>query len=290
MIDDKRIEAIYAEIDRYIIATDMSEARALGPTYLADQMATCRNYLNFVSLLFTELSRAKWEVGSELRVAQDTYKLEYDERLATDEHIKRLANIEDRKSTVAYGLRTKEKDINALKAVQSSIEQALKVVVHRSRELHSTMDILKEQRRLMDSETKTGAFYGDERTSRPKKGKLEHSEPQGPMKVDDDISGEELDEILANEASIKPEQAVTAPEAPVEAVSAPVEAPTTTVAEIPAETPVVPVAPLQPETPIVQDEEAIIRAFLDSGDGSKAPVPTSKSPEEEDFSALLDNL
>lgn len=290
MIDDKRIEAIYAEIDRYIIATDMSEARALGPTYLADQMATCRNYLNFVSLLFTELSRAKWEVGSELRVAQDTYKLEYDERLATDEHIKRLANIEDRKSTVAYGLRLKEKEINRLKAVQSSIEQALKVVVHRSRELHSTMDILKEQRRLMDSETKTGAFYGDERTGRAKKGKLEHSEPQGPMKVDDDITGDELDAILSNEAALEAKQADPTPETPVDAVPAPVEPPTTIAVEKPAEALVVPAeVPLQ-QPPIVQDEEAIIRAFLDSGDGPKAPSPASKSSEEEDFSALLDNL
>jgi hypothetical protein len=273
MITDERIDKIYTELDKYLVDL-LNDPKSLGPSYLQERMATCRNHLNNVSLLFSELSREKTLEAADLRAYEDAYKLEYDELLATDEHIKRLANIEDRKSTVAHTLRETQRKINETKRQVARLEAVLKVVIHRQRELHSTMDILKEQRRLMESDIKTGAMYGDERTG-PGRG------PVGG--VEDDITADELETLM---------------QAPLVSVTEELEEPPQTLVETPSEQVSLETAPPIPsevsEAPSVdQDEQAIRRFLADDGNPSvdtKDPQKGSKYVEGEDLSSFLDSL
>lgn len=280
MIDQVRIDAIYVELDQYIIDI-MEEPRTLGPAYLQERMAVCRNHLNRVSLLFSEVSREKASAAADLRALEDTYKLEYDATLATDETVRRLGSIDDRKSTVAHMLRDAQMEINSARRLATSLEASLKVVVHRSRELHATMDILKEERRLMNTDIQTGAMYGDERTEPGIFKEMDQDELDALLTgkappADPDAALEALDDPETEEASS------SVPEAPPEPAAPPPEAPPT---------PAVTVA--SPN----QDEEAVIRQFLDSGEEAK-PVQTTSKPsqttskpaEEDDISDFLDNL
>lgn len=281
MIDQTRIDAIYAELDRYIIDI-LEEPRTLGPSYLQERMAVCRNHLNKVSLLFSELSREKAAASADLRALEDTYKLEYDAMLATDEHVRRLSSIEDRKSTVSHSLRDAQRSINATRRHATTLEAALKVVVHRSRELHATMDILKEERRLMNTDIQTGAMYGDERT-----------EP-GIFK---EMDADELDALLtgkeppapAEESPVPPDTeeaedvALPTPEASPEPAAAPIEA-VSEAAPAPSPPPAATIASAN------QDEEAVIRQFLSAEETPKPVKNESKSLEDDDISSFLDTV
>jgi len=100
-------------------------------------------------------------------------------------------------------LKTQRQEIDALKDSLHAVESVSKVVSHRSRELHHTMTEIRDQRKLMQTELQTGAFYGDERPHNPK---LTHSSPSGGFDVDD-INAEELDALLEdNEFESPPEE------------------------------------------------------------------------------------
>lgn len=257
MIEQARIETIFDEMGKYVIDL-VPDPASMGPSYIQDLVATCRNHLNKVSLVFSELSREKMALSSQLRAHEASYKLEYDSLMATDEHVKRLANIEDRKSTVSHMLRDKQRASHQLKETLHNLEAVYKVVSHRSRELHATMNVIKDQRRMMQTEIQTGAFYGDERVPKPSK---PYSNPNGPMSVDD-IGADELDAMLG---SVSP----PSPGAVVE-----------TVAE---ETSITNSTPA--------NDDVLIENFLGTPDVIETPkVSVPKADDSEDLSALLDGL
>lgn len=171
MLTEARVDEIFAEMNGYILEL-ASEPGMLGPQYFQDIIAKCRGYLNQVSLVLSELSREKLEVSSELRKQEALYSLEYDNLLANDITVKALANIEDRKSTVGYLLRQQRRDINGLKDRMHALDSVYKVVGHRNRELHATMNAIKDQKRLMVVELSTGAYYGDERVPKSSGGMM----------------------------------------------------------------------------------------------------------------------
>lgn len=271
MISPDRIEQIFDEMDTYILQLE-SDPSALGPQYFQDKIAECRNHLNTVSLVTSELNREKLALSGEIRKFEALFQLDFDNLLATDEHVRKLAAIEDRKSTVQHMLRSQRQEIDALKEQLHAVEAVGKVVTLRSKELHSTMTAIRDQKRLMQSEIQTGAFYGDERV--PKN--LRHSEPTGGMGVDD-IGADELDALLAqSEEEVVAEQAAAeAPEPTVEPTSEPEEL---TVVEEPEPDPPLAVVEAQ-DSP----EVAEVLSFLDGGG-------TSNSSEENDIAALLDSL
>jgi hypothetical protein len=191
MPTEARIDTIFKEMNSYVLEL-ASEPGMLGPQYFQDIIAKCRGYLNNVSLVISELNREKLTLSSELRKLEALYELEYDNLLANDENVRRLANIEDRKSTANFHLRRQRQEMTIIKDQLHSVDSVSKVVAHRSRELHATMNAIKDQRRLMQTELSTGAFYGDERTSKGKD-KL--------PSVEDDISVEELALLMQDPVS-----------------------------------------------------------------------------------------
>ena len=212
MLTDERIDVIFTQMDGYILEL-ANDPNALGPSYFQDIIATCRNYLNRVSLVISELNREKLTVSSELRRLESSYAVEYDNLLANDERVKALASIDDRKATVGFLLKDQKLQINDLKDRMHALDAVSKVVAHRNKELHSTMTAIKDQRRLMQTEIATGAFYGDERVPKAQRPPREPNSGMGLDNGDDDFSVEELEAMLSDS---KPEGDSNSKETPQE--------------------------------------------------------------------------
>ena len=266
------VEEIFAQMESYVITLE-ADPTSLGPRYFQNLIAECRNYLNQASLVSAELTRERLTLSTEIRGLEAAYQLEYDDLLATDEDVRKLSAIEDRKSTVQHMLRSQRQGIDASKEQLHVAEAVGKVVALRSKELNATMTAIRDQRRLIDSELKTGAFYGDERSAVPKK--LQHSEPTGGMGIDDDLDLDALISDAADEvaADSKPEVEVDI-EALVEEVVAEIAPPV--VDEVKADPPLLDISPA----------EAEVLKFLDP------PVSASASgkTEEEDLTDFLDSI
>jgi len=192
MLTEDRVDAIFKEMDSYILELE-SDPASLGPQYFQNVIATCRNYLNAVGLVISELNREKLEVSSELRKLEAAYALEHDNLLANNERVRFLASVEDRKATVGFMLREEQQEINKLKDRMHQLDAVYKVVNYRNKELHATMTAIKDQRRLIQIEIDSGSFYGDERTGRTKAKGIRS--PSGGMALDD-LNEEELANML----------------------------------------------------------------------------------------------
>jgi len=191
-LTNERIDAIFGEMNGYVLEL-AKDPGALGPKYFQDIIATCRNYLNRVSLVISEINRDRLEVSSELRKLEALYSLDYDDLLANNDRVKSLSSVEDRKATVGFLLRDQRQKINELQDQMHSLDSVYKVISHRNRELHATMTAIKDQRRLMQTEIDTGAFYGDERAPRSSNG----------MIPDEDLGEDELAAMLSDSGNNK---------------------------------------------------------------------------------------
>lgn len=158
----ERVKAIYAEIEQYEIPL-ASDPRSLGPLYLQNTIAKCRNCLNAVGRIQLEVHREKQDTSRRLRAAEVDHEVAFSEVLANDERVRRLPSIEDRKATANVILRESLNRISALKAELADLEYVEKAVRYRHKELSSTMTEIKLQRSLIRDEIDSGAMYGDER-------------------------------------------------------------------------------------------------------------------------------
>jgi hypothetical protein len=165
MLNDQRIDAIFKEMDGLVIEL-ASDPSSLGPQYFQDLIATCRNYLNRVGLVLNELDREHLTVSSEVRRLEAAYELEHDDILANDQSVKDLgSSIEDRKAAVGWRLREQRAALTEARGRLHSLKAVHKVVAYRNKELHATMTAIRDQKRLMTAEIRSGSFYGDERTT-----------------------------------------------------------------------------------------------------------------------------
>jgi hypothetical protein len=275
MLDEARADAIFQEIDKYTLEL-ANDPSSLGPTYFQDIIATCRNYLNCVSLILSELDRYKLTVSSELRALEAEYQLDYNNLIANDDRVKALANVEDRKSTACFLLRDQQEKINEAKSKMHMLDVVHKTVTHRSRELHSTMTAIKDQRRLMQTMLDTGAFYGDERV--PKTSRTPR-EADG-IGLDGDDGGldmSDLDSMLGSELDSDSES----------------ETPKPSVGAAPAE--VVEKSEPEAEKNETTSEDAEVVRFLESPDETPQPVVEEAATEDMDdemaeVMSMLDSL
>ena len=157
-----RISEIYAELDRYVITLE-SDPASLGPKYLADIIARCRNYLNATSRLIQEVHRERHAVQRELTALTAAYDIESADLLANDDRVRRLPNIDDRKATVNVLLREKFMAIQKLRSAIENLDTVDKAIRFRHKELKDTMSEIRLQRSLIRDELDTKSFYGDER-------------------------------------------------------------------------------------------------------------------------------
>lgn len=198
MLTESRVEDIFRELDSYVFEL-VEDPTSLGPQYFRDGIAVCRNHLNRVSLILSEIDRDRLAVASELRRKEALFAVDYDNKLANDPVVRALSSIDDRKATVNFQLRDLRVEINELKDRHGVLDAVYKAVLFRNRELQATMTALKDQKRVMQDEIRSGSFYGDERAQPP---------------VEDEISADDLARLMsddepagsADEAGVEPEQ------------------------------------------------------------------------------------
>jgi hypothetical protein len=270
MITDRRVAAIYEEMSGYVLTLDSTSP---SPRYFVDKITTCRNYLNNVSIVWAELMEVKSLTDTEFHSAQTVYELECSRLLVTDEAVRRLANIKDRESMVNHILREQVQRLAQLKDQRRVIDAVLKYVNHRSRELHSTMDAIKSQRRFMAIEVSVGSFYGDERlppheiAARETLLDFNENEIRGLLGSGDQAV--EVDNGISGPADLNIEPEVVEPPPPF------------------------PAAAVAQETAILDDDLAL-KMFLGEGTGPHADASTVEPPksvvqtEDVDLSNLLD--
>lgn len=254
MLTPERIDAIFTEMEGYVIDL-IPNPTSLGPQYFRDQIAICRNHLNRVSLVASELDRERLSLSSELMRVEALFALEHDNLLANDKRVKSLGNIEDRKATVGYILRDQRIQIHDLKDRLHAVEAVYKVVMLRNRDLTATMTAIKDQKKAMQSEIRSGSFYGDERV------------PNFPAEAE--VSPEELAKLLSDEeAEIEIPQASEPP------------------AEMSEAEELAAVEGLVAEFDVHEDsgEEEAVQRFLAEG---QSP---SEKDDSDDFSSLLEGL
>ena len=160
---NERVDQIFKEMDTLVIEL-AADPSCLGPSYFQDLIATCRNYLNRVGLVLSEVDRERLAVRAEERRLEALYDLERDNLLANDSSIKELNSIEDRKAATNWRLREQKAALLDVQAKARDLDAVYKAVSYRNKELHATMAAIRDQKRLMVAEVRSGSFYGDERT------------------------------------------------------------------------------------------------------------------------------
>ena len=208
-----RIKVIYDQISKCEIKLE-PDPRALGPLYLQNTIAECRNYLNIVSRFQLEVHREKQNLSRDLHAREAEFAVASSDLLVNDDRCKRGPSIKDREAVANAILRESLSIIQNLKGQIQDLEFVEKAIRHRHRELTSTMTEIKLQRSLIRDEMDSGAMYGDER-------KGDHERPgKGPLGLGDGgINEEELDALLNQEQ----EGAKALPEIPVAPEPSPTE-------------------------------------------------------------------
>lgn len=188
----ERVEAIYSELENLVIELS-PDPGARGPGYLQDLISRTRGYLNKTSLFHQEILREQHVLERDLTAREAAFELSSDELLADDHRVTRLPNIDDRRAMISTILKDEKVLILDLKRGIRELGFVEKVVKHRHKELDNTMGALRMQKSLMDSETRTGAFYGDESETSRNKG--------APRIVTDNIDEDELALLLGEDAA-----------------------------------------------------------------------------------------
>jgi len=221
----ERIEEIYNEIGSYSIELHRDPA-SLGPAYLQDLISKTRGYINQVSLIIQEIHREKSSLETELDAFEAAFLMSSDSLLAEDHRVTRLPNIDDRRAMINMLLRDERSKILGLKNQVKSLGYIDKAVRHRHKELENTMSAIRMQKSLIESELRTGAFYGDESdASRKTSGwKSQSSVPKGyGFDLDEGTMSSLFDDTLLQTSAAAEPSAATSDESPTEPAPPPVD-------------------------------------------------------------------
>lgn len=259
---DERVKEIYDELNRYEVEL-ASDPVSLGPKYLQELIATCRNHMSQITKILMEVNLEKQMVSREMNAAQTLYDVEADELLATDERVKRAPNIKDREAIIKTLLRDQLRTIATKKAEVNDLTCIEKAVKHKHQELKDTMDAIKMQKSLINAEISTGAMYGDERAA----GQGSRSVPLTPPEILDE---DEVLSLLAEPTAAAPPAAAPTPK-------------TTPAAEEPAVQP----SSVETHDPGIEDLTAAHVAMDDDVTKFLGGTSAGNTPED-DFGDLLD--
>lgn len=244
----ERVEEIYKALGDLVVSLDPDPA-ARGPKYLQDLISRTRGYLNEASTYLSEVLRERNRLEMQLDALEAAFAVSADDLLANDRRVSTLPAIQDRQSMINVLLSKERREIQTCKREIKNLGHVERAVRHRHKELDGTMSAIRLQRSLIESELRTGAFYGDESDeSRGAWGRRSSSPGPSPAAMED-IDESELARLVdAESALVDPEETKpkAAPEASPEAAK--------------------PAAPAQP---------------------APAPKPAAPAAEEDPIDALL---
>lgn len=281
-ISDERMQAIMVESEKYqmVLAHDPT---VLGPKYLQDMIATCRNYTNHVVTLMNEVRRSKMALDIELRRKQAAFKISADELLAKNLVVRSLPNIKDRDAQINLMLKDEHREIVSFENDILDLEHVEDFVKARHRELKDTMREIQTQRGLIRDDRETGSMYGDERPTSMGNSSAEDRQTAytpGAHAKPDDVDDDDIGKMLRGEED------------------PPVEAPSEALPEVntlPIVDQVTPAVVAVSETPkpipaAAKTEEQEIQDFLDQAGSNGIPTQTGSVAADDDFTDMLNNL
>lgn len=157
----ERSEEIYKELEGLTIVLDPDPA-SRGTAYLQDLISKTRGFLNKTSNFRQEINRHKQLLERELHGQETAYDISSSDLLASDNRVLRLPNIDDRKAMINLLLKEERKKILVLKGQLKDLGFVEKAVQMVHKELDNTMSAIRMQKSLIDTELRTGSYYGDE--------------------------------------------------------------------------------------------------------------------------------
>lgn len=174
-MDIKQINAIFDEIGTFNI--DLSgDPTILGPQYLNQLIATCRNYLNRTASILLKIAQEKVVTENQLEAEKAAYAIAFNELLASDERIQKAPNIRDREAMIEMLLQDRRRNITAFETAVRNLNSMEKAVRVRHNELIRTDGQIKTQRSLIRDELDTKSYMGDEHNDRSTKGSIDEDE------------------------------------------------------------------------------------------------------------------
>lgn len=188
----KRVEAIYDRLPELVLELDPDPV-GRGPDYLQNLISKVRGYLNETSVYLQDVLRAKASLESDLEALTASFEISSNELMVTDDRVRRLPAIQDRLAMINVILSEAYRAILEKKREVNNIGYVEKAVRHRHKELDNTMSAIRLQRSLLQSDARTGAFYGDE-NSKSRGDTWRGKEASDPA---DDIESDDIDRLLA---------------------------------------------------------------------------------------------
>jgi len=160
-MDEPRVKEIYDELEKLVV-TLARDPVSLGPAYLQDLISTTRGYLNQTSNYLTEVLREQHSHEMTLTELEAAFQVSSDDLMAHNRQVSSLPAIQDRIAMVNVLLAEDRRKIIATKKTLKNLGLVEKVIRHRHKELENTMSAIRLQRSLVETELRTGSFYGDE--------------------------------------------------------------------------------------------------------------------------------
>lgn len=157
----ERSEEIYKELEGLTIVLDPDPA-SRGTAYLQDLISKTRGFLNKTTNFRQEVNRHKQLLERELHGQETAYEISSADLLASDNRVIRLPSVDDRKAMINLLLKEERKKILALKGQLKDLGFVEKAVQMVHKELDNTMSAIRMQKSLIDTELRTGSYYGDE--------------------------------------------------------------------------------------------------------------------------------
>jgi hypothetical protein len=160
-MDLERAKAIFDDIKDLKIEL-IRDPASLGPDYLRESIALCRNHLNKVSYYLQEVMEEAHLMNLHLDGLEAQFQIESDELLANDNRVKHLPNVADRMAMINVILGEQTREIKRVKREITNLKHVDKVVRHRKGELDNTMSTLRLQASLLRDQLRSGLSYGDD--------------------------------------------------------------------------------------------------------------------------------
>jgi hypothetical protein len=157
----ERVQQIFKEIKDLKIELPRDPA-ALGPDFLRENIAVCRNYLNTVSYFLQEVMEEAHTLNLTLNDHEAEFQIRSDELLVGDLRVKNLPALEDRLAMINVLLLDDSKAIKSIRREIVSLKQVDKVVRHKKGELDNTMSTLRLQTSLLRDQLRSGLSHGDD--------------------------------------------------------------------------------------------------------------------------------
>lgn len=158
---DEHIAEIYTALEGLVVELD-PDPNARGPGYLQDLISKTRGFLNRTSHYLHEVLREVHAEEMALEALESAFQVASDELMSNDRRVSGLPSIQDRLAMVNVLLGAERREITTRKRVLKNLGHVERVIRHRHKELENTMSAIRLQRSLLETEIRTGSFYGDE--------------------------------------------------------------------------------------------------------------------------------